>query len=282
MALTMAMRRIGEGYLLSQGGAQAGARSAGRGLRPNRTASRGIRSMNPSSFRSLRNLSGAALLVLAACGGGGNDDDSAGNMPPTVTLAAPATGSAGVALTLTATAADSDDSVAKVEFFDGATLLGQDTGSPYSLTWTPASSGVHSLTARATDSHGAATTSAAVSVAVDVPIGGDTTAPTATLTAPADLAAGLTGMLALSATASDNVAVTAVEFQIDGVTIGAADTSAPYAATRRHQPLHQRPARAAGAGERRRGQRLALVDGAGAVRRQRRRSPPASPATRPG
>ena len=61
--------------------------------------------------------------------------------------------------------------------------------------------------------------------------GGDSTAPTATLTAPADLAAGLTGMLALSATASDNVAVTGVEFQIDGVTLGAVATSAPYGAT---------------------------------------------------
>ena len=51
---------------------------------------------------------------------------------------------------------------------------------------------------------------------------------------------------------------------------------------RRHQPLHHRPARAAGARERRRGQRLGLVDGAGAVRRQRVRSRAASPATRPG
>ena len=38
-------------------------------------------------------------------------------------------------------------------------------------------------------------------------------------------------MLVVSATASDNVAVTGVEFQIDGVTIGSIDTSAPYAVT---------------------------------------------------
>ena len=72
-------------------------------------------------------------------------------------------------MTLTATAADSDDTVAKVEFFDGATLLGEDTASPYSLSWTPASTGAHSLTARATDSRGAATTSTAVSVTVSPP-----------------------------------------------------------------------------------------------------------------
>src|SRR6185369_5664612 len=65
-----------------------------------------------------------------------------------------------------------------------------------------------------------------------MPIGGhapDIDAPTITLTAPAALASGLTGTIAISANASDNVGVTSVEFQIDGVAIGAADTSAPYA-----------------------------------------------------
>ncbi len=56
----------------------------------------------------------------------------------------------------------------------------------------------------------------------------DTTAPTATLTVPADLAAGLTGTITLSTTAADNVGVSSVEFQIDGVAIGSVDTSAPY------------------------------------------------------
>ena len=56
----------------------------------------------------------------------------------------------------------------------------------------------------------------------------DNVAPTATLTAPADLAAGLTGSIVLSATATDNIGVAGVEFQIDGVQIGSADTIAPY------------------------------------------------------
>ena len=55
--------------------------------------------------------------------------------------------------------------------------------------------------------------------------------PTATLTAPANLVIGLNGVVAVTATASDDVAVTGVEFQIDGVTIGTVDTSAPYAAS---------------------------------------------------
>ena len=59
----------------------------------------------------------------------------------------------------------------------------------------------------------------------------DTTAPTVALSAPADLASGLSGVIAVSATAADNVGVAAVEFQIDAMPIGAADTSAPYAAS---------------------------------------------------
>jgi glucose/arabinose dehydrogenase len=180
--------------------------------------------MNRSFIRSLRSLPGLVFVALVACGGGSDD----GNSPLAVTLTAPATGTTGVAATLSATATGA---VAKVEFFDGATSLGEDSTSPYSLSWTPATNGVHSLTARATDAHGAAAASTAVSVTVGPSGGGDSTAPTATLTAPADLAAGLTGMLALSATASDNVAVTGVEFQIDGVTLGAVATSAPYGAT---------------------------------------------------
>ncbi|TGE14045.1 Ig-like domain-containing protein [Hymenobacter elongatus] len=88
------------------------------------------------------------------------------NTPPTVSLAAPATGVAGTALSLTATAADANGSVSKVEFFNGATKLGEDTSAPYALSWTPTAAGTYSLTARATDNAGATATSAAASVNV--------------------------------------------------------------------------------------------------------------------
>ena len=57
------------------------------------------------------------------------------------------------------------------------------------------------------------------------------TVPTATLTAPAALASNLTGVVALTATATDDVGVVGVEFQIDGVALGAVDTVAPYTAS---------------------------------------------------
>jgi glucose/arabinose dehydrogenase len=56
----------------------------------------------------------------------------------------------------------------------------------------------------------------------------DINAPTTTLTAPAAFASSLTGTITLSASAADDVGVTAVEFQIDGVAVGSADASAPY------------------------------------------------------
>jgi hypothetical protein len=56
---------------------------------------------------------------------------------------------------------------------------------------------------------------------------GDTTAPFVAMTAPADLAA-VTGSIAVSATASDDVGVVGVQFQLDGHTLGAERTAAPY------------------------------------------------------
>jgi len=82
--------------------------------------------MNRSFIRSLRSLPGLVFVALVACGGGSDD----GNAPLAVTLTAPATGTTGVAATLSATATGA---VAKVEFFDGATSLGEDSTSPYSL-----------------------------------------------------------------------------------------------------------------------------------------------------
>ena len=52
------------------------------------------------------------------------------NAPVVALTGTPANGTTGVQITLAATATDSDDRVAKVEFFDGATKLGEDTSSP--------------------------------------------------------------------------------------------------------------------------------------------------------
>jgi subtilisin family serine protease len=94
------------------------------------------------------------------------------NVPPTVTLTAPANGASYTApatITLTATAADSDGTVAGVEFYNGATLLSTATTAPYSFTWAPVAVGTYILTAKAIDNLGAATTSTAVTITVAAP-----------------------------------------------------------------------------------------------------------------
>lgn len=68
---------------------------------------------------------------------------------------------------MTATAADSDGTISKVEFYNGATLLGSDTTSPYSWALTSVAAGSYSYTAKAYDNVGAITTSAAVSIIVN-------------------------------------------------------------------------------------------------------------------
>ncbi|HWC26732.1 MAG TPA: Ig-like domain-containing protein, partial [Solirubrobacteraceae bacterium] len=95
----------------------------------------------------------------------------ASNAPPAVAITAPGDGDVfgwKEPVTIGATASDSDGSVRKVEFFsnDGVTKLGEDTTAPYSFTWRKATSGTHSLRARATDDGGAVTTSAAVRITV--------------------------------------------------------------------------------------------------------------------
>lgn len=90
--------------------------------------------------------------------------------PPTVSIGSPAAGAkfpAGVTATIEATAtASAGHTIAKVEFFAGTQKLGEDTSSPYSVSVPNAPTGRYVLTAKATDSQGLSTTSAAVTVVV--------------------------------------------------------------------------------------------------------------------
>jgi hypothetical protein len=69
-------------------------------------------------------------------------------------------------ITLTATASDPDGSVNRVQFFNGTSLLGEDTSAPYSYLWKLGAAGTYTVTARATDNSGAVTTSSPISVTV--------------------------------------------------------------------------------------------------------------------
>ena len=148
---------------------------------------------------------------------------------PTVSLASSASSvTAAGSVTLTATASD-NVGVAKVEFYDGTTLLVSDSTSPFStsVALTSANNGSKSYTAKAFDAAGNTTTSTAVSVTVNIATTTtDTTAPTVSLASSASSVTAA-GSVTLSATASDNVGVAKVEFY-DGTTLLTTDTSSPY------------------------------------------------------
>ena len=152
------------------------------------------------------------------------------NATPTVSLTQPASGAsfpAPATVSIAANAADSDGTVAKVEFFNGSTKLGEDTMAPYTYDWTGVAAGSYTLTARATDNLGATTTSAARSITVV----SANNPPTASITSPAN---GATfpwhPTITITASASDtDGTVQKVEFfRGDGATKLGEDTTAPY------------------------------------------------------
>ena len=94
---------------------------------------------------------------------------SANNVPPTVTVTSPAnnaTVSRSSGTSIRANASDPDGTIVKVEFYAGSTLLAIDPSAPYSVFWSPSVRGTFTLTARAYDDDGGATTSAPVTVRV--------------------------------------------------------------------------------------------------------------------
>jgi len=117
---------------------------------------------------------------------------------------------------------DSDGTIAKVEFFNGATKLGEDTTAPYAYSWANPSIGGHSITARATDDLGAQTTSAARSITVT------NSAPSVSITSPAaNTPFSAPATVSIVASASDPDGVASVEF-FNGSTSLVVDTTAPY------------------------------------------------------
>ena len=93
------------------------------------------------------------------------------NASPTVVLTSPKSDSqfaVGSNVLITATATDSDGSITKVEFYNGTTLLGTDTSSPYSYAWSSVKAGEYNITAKATDNKGAITTSDVIAIAVGI------------------------------------------------------------------------------------------------------------------
>lgn len=146
---------------------------------------------------------------------------------PAVSVTAP-TNNATVSGNVTITASASDNvGVSKVEFYENGVLLSATNVSPYSYSWNTISvaNGSYTLTAKAFDSAGNVGQSGNVTVTVNNPVL-DTTAPTVSVTAPANNAT-VKGTVSVTASASDNVGVNKVEFYVNNV-LQATDTASPY------------------------------------------------------
>jgi RHS repeat-associated protein len=117
--------------------------------------------------------------------------------------------------------------VNRVEFYANGNLIHTDTTSPYQFDWTGVAAGTYAITAKAVDNNGAETTSAPRNVTV----AGNNTAPTVSLTAPADNARYLNpSSVTLSANASGpelNDILQQVEFFLNGSLAGTV-TAAPW------------------------------------------------------
>ena len=150
--------------------------------------------------------------------------------PPVVSMTAPSGGATVIGtITLSATASD-NIGVAGVQFqVDGVNFGSEDTLAPYSISWSSTSvlNGSHTITARARDAAGNRTTSAGVAVTVNNP---DITPPVVSMTAPAG-GTTISGVVIVSADATDNQGVAGVQFKLDGANFGAEDTTLPYAIT---------------------------------------------------
>lgn len=88
---------------------------------------------------------------------------------PSVTLTSPANGAtftAPASIALAASASAPGDSITRVEFFQGTTMLGQDLTAPYTFNWSNVAAGSYSLTAKVIAGSGASAVSAPASVSV--------------------------------------------------------------------------------------------------------------------
>jgi hypothetical protein len=91
-------------------------------------------------------------------------------VPPTVSIALPTNGFTltNASYNVSVNAADADGGVNQVRLYANGVLVSVDTVAPYLFVWSPSPNGVYVLTAVARDNHGQETTSAPVTITVDI------------------------------------------------------------------------------------------------------------------
>jgi chitinase len=146
------------------------------------------------------------------------------SVPPVVSITFPAN-NATLSGTVSVTAEASDNvGVTKVEFYMNGVLQGTDTSTPYVYSWntTASAAGTYTLMAKAYDAAG----NVGQSGNINVTVAKDSIPPSVSLTSPGNNAK-VSGTVAITASASDNIGVARVEFYENGMLISASNV-APY------------------------------------------------------
>jgi len=182
-----------------------------------------------------------ASLVIPACDTSPNGEGTVTappvgiNQPPTSRIVVPVNGAIlqnGVAIHIIVGAADPDGGVAAVAIFEGSNRLTTLLDEPFDFTWVPVIDGTFSLTAVATDTSGASTTSDPVSVTVQTPgtsPNPPNRPPVISLTNPVDGSIFTEGTsITLSSDATDPDGPTLVVEYFDGATSIGTATLIPF------------------------------------------------------
>jgi Big-like domain-containing protein/purple acid phosphatase-like protein/chondroitinase B-like protein len=188
---------------------------------------------------SLHGCTAAMLAGLAACGGGGGDggSDSSGNgntPPPPADMTAPVLSA--MAANTTATSATiswttSEPADSQVEYgptvaYGSASAVDSTMTANHTVTLNALTAGTaYHYRVKSHDAAGNLATGSDLTFTTAA--AADTTPPTLTISAPSANAT-LSGTISVAANATDDIGIAGVQFQIDGSSLGAEDTSAPY------------------------------------------------------
>ncbi len=151
------------------------------------------------------------------------------NANPTVSITSPESSEVFTEnsnIAITADANDSDGTVTKVEFYNGAIKIGEDTSSPYTYNWKTVSAGNYIIKAKATDNEG---DTAISSVSITVTGSGDNELPIVSITSPQAEDTFTAGTnINISASASDNDGTIAKVAFYNGSTLLGEKITVPY------------------------------------------------------
>jgi len=160
--------------------------------------------------------------------GSGSADTQAPTIPSDVT----ATPVSSTRIDVAWTASGDNVGVAGYRIYRGGALIASTAATTVSdIGLQPSTSYSYTVAAYDAAQNASAQSTAAPATTQGAPPTGDTTPPSVSMTAPAANAIVRGSTVAITASASDNIGVSGVQFLLDGVAIGAEDTGSPYSLT---------------------------------------------------